>query len=130
MASQLYAYALTTALNLSATCFLIVVVSLATIYMFKLDRINDALRHPMLQHAPFKRLPRSLQAGILLDYFLRLAFPRAQRSVFGQANQALAHVDPAKVPIDVKWPIVGLWGGCWVGLVAMIALWVLLLFHG
>jgi hypothetical protein len=127
MPSQLYAVALTTAFNIFIACFFVAAISLITIWFFKLDRINDTLRHPLLQHRPFRQYPRAIQAGILLDYFLRLLFPHARKGLFGQANRNLAHVDPRHVPMDVKWPIMGLWAGCWVGLLAMVTVWALLL---
>lgn len=127
MNSPIFLYALTTAFNAFVACFLLATISLVTIYFFKLNRINDVLRHPYLQQGPFKQFSRSIQAAILLDYFLRLMFPKATKGIFGQANRNLAHVDPTTVPMDVKWPIVGLWLGCWVGLVATIVLWILLL---
>lgn len=63
----------------------------------------------------------------MLDYFLRLAFPRTKWWLIGHANKQLAHVDPKRVPLDVKWPIIGFWGACWLGLLAMISLWAMLL---
>jgi hypothetical protein len=128
MTSPIFLYALSTAFNAFVACFLLTTISLVTIYFFKLNRINDVLKHPFLEHGPFKKFPRSIQTGILLDYFLRLMFPKATYGMFGEANRNLAHVDPTKVPMDVKWPIVGLWLGCWIGLVATITLWILLIF--
>jgi hypothetical protein len=129
MSSPIYLYALTAAFNIFIACAFVSAISLATIWFFKLDRINDTLRHPLLQHRPFRQYPRAIQAGILLDYFLRLLFPRARKGLFGQANRNLAHVDPTKVPFDIRWPIMGLWAGCWLGLCAMATLWVLLLLN-
>lgn len=126
MTSPLYTYALTAAFNVFIACFFVSAISLVTIYMFKLNAINDAMRHPFLELRPFKKFPRAVQAGILLDYFLRLSFPRMRFGLFGHANRALAHVDPAKVPFGVKWPLMGLWAGCWIGLIAMITVWILL----
>jgi hypothetical protein len=123
----MYTYALTIAFNIFVACFFVAVISLATIYLFKLDAVNDALRHPFLEHRPFKKFPRAIQAGILLDYFLHLFFPRVKFSLFGHANRTLAHVDPTKVPFGVKWPLMGLWAGCWIGLIAMITVWTLLM---
>ena len=130
MDSPFFSYALIAAFNIFIACFFVSVISLATIYLFKLERINDTLRHPFLQMRPFKQFPRAIQAGILLDYFLRLLFPRATYGLFGHANRNLAHVDPRDVPFDVKWPLMGLWAGCWIGLVAMITVWSLLLLRG
>jgi hypothetical protein len=123
----MYVIALTAAFNIFIACFFVSAVSLATIWFFKLDRINDTLRHPLLQHRPFREFPRAIQAGILLDYFLRLLFPHARKGLFGQANRNLAHVEPSKVPMDIKWPLMGLWAGCWIGLFAMVTVWGLLL---
>jgi len=39
----------------------------------------------------------------------------------------LKHVDPQDIPTNVKWPIVGLWGGCFIGMIAMLTLWALLI---
>ncbi|ALM81761.1 hypothetical protein ASB57_01215 [Bordetella sp. N] len=120
-------YAMIVAFNVFVACFFIAVVSLGFIYLFKLNELNDTMRHPLLAKQPFKRLPRSLQAGILQDYFLRLFFPTLKFGLFGYANRVLAHVDPKKVPLRLKWPLMGLWAGCWIGLIAMISLWTLML---
>ena len=66
----------------------------------------------------------------VLDYFLRLAFPKSNAWLAGHANKLLRHVDPDDIPTDVKWPIIGLWGGCAVGMVAMLTLWILLMTVG
>lgn len=127
MTSPLYAYALTAAFNVFVACFLVFGISLITIYTFKLNRINDTLRHPLLKQRSFKQHSWGTQAAILLEYFLRLLFPHATYGLFGHANRELAHVDPAKVPVDVKWPIMGLWAGCFIGLLAVISVWILVL---
>ena len=62
----------------------------------------------------------------MLDYFFRLMFPGTRFWLIGNANRLLAHVDPKQVPLSLKWPVVGFWGACWLGLIAMIALWTLL----
>ncbi|MEI2415679.1 hypothetical protein V8Z80_05800 [Orrella sp. JC864] len=125
MQSYLYP-ALSIAFSLFVACASVFLISGVYLYFFKLDRTNAVMKHPYLQHQPFHRYPRSLQMGMLLDYFFRLAFPNSQFSLIGHANRQLAHVDPKAVPTDVKWPLLGLWGGCWVGLAAMIAVWILL----
>ena len=61
----------------------------------------------------------------MLDYFFRLMFPGTRFWLVGNANRLLAHVDPKQVPLSLKWPVVGFWGACWLGLIAMIALWTL-----
>lgn len=112
--------------SLFVACASVFLISGIYLYFIKLDRINAVMKHPYLKHQPFERYPRSLQMGMLLDYFFRLAFPTVQASLIGHANRQLAHINPRTVPIDVKWPILGMWGGCWIGLVAMICMWVLL----
>lgn len=62
-----------------------------------------------------------------MDYFLRLFFPKASWSLATNAHQLLAHVNPEKVPLSIKLPILGLWGGCLLGSLTMIILWVLIL---
>jgi len=61
-----------------------------------------------------------------MDYFLRLAFPGSRFWVLGEANRLMAHIDPKKIPNRIKWPLIGLWGGCFVGIVAMVMIWTLL----
>jgi hypothetical protein len=39
----------------------------------------------------------------------------------------LKHVDPKKISLGLKWPLVGLWGGCFLGMIAMITMWTTLL---
>ncbi|MFA5489485.1 MAG: hypothetical protein WC284_09730, partial [Candidimonas sp.] len=63
----------------------------------------------------------------MLDYFLRLSFPARRFWIIGHANRLLGHVDPAEVPVRLKWPLMGLWGGCFIGLAAMLLLWSLIL---
>jgi hypothetical protein len=108
------------------TCVSVTVISGIYLYLFKLRRANEVMQHPYLKHAPFDRLPVGVRAAILLDYFFRLAMPRSQFWLVGHANRQLAHVNPDKVPVDVKWPILGFWGGCWLGIVAMLVLWLCL----
>ena len=64
---------------------------------------------------------------ILLDYFLRLMFPNSRIWLAGHANTLLAHVDPKTIPWNLRWPIVGLWSGCFIGMIAMLLLWTLIL---
>jgi hypothetical protein len=36
-------------------------------------------------------------------------------------------VDNDNIPTNIRWPIMGLWGSCLIGLVAMVVLWILLM---
>lgn len=125
MAAYLYP-ALSFSFSLFIACASVSLISAVYLFFFKLDRVNAVMKHPYLEHQPFRKYPRGLQMGMLLDYFFRIAFPNGRAWLIGHANRLLAHVDPRTVPTDVKWPILGLWGGCWVGLLAMICVWSLL----
>jgi len=120
-------YALQLSFSAFVACASVFVIAGAYLLLFKVEKANAVFRHPYLEKTPYRRYPMAIRMGILLDYFLRLAFPRSQAWLAGHANRLLAHVDPADVPTDVRWPIVGFWGACLVGIVAMIALWSLLL---
>jgi len=118
--------ALRIAFSLLVACVAVCVISGIYLYLFKLRRANEVMQHPYLKHGPFDRFPLSIRAAIVLDYFFRLAMPGSQFWLVGHANRQLAHVDPDTVPTDVKWPILGFWGGCWIGIVALLALWLFL----
>lgn len=120
-------YALPLSFTLLVACALASIVSLAVLMLFRLRETNQTLRHPYLDQRPWGRYPLSIKAAILLDYFLRLAFPNSSFWIAGQANHLLRHVRPADVPTRVKWPLIGLWAGCFVGLFAMIFLWIIVL---
>lgn len=113
--------------SLLATCFITCTISGLYLFFVAQRQVNAELKHPYLKHKPFGQYPFSIRAAIFLDYFLRLMFPRTKFWIVGHANEQLAHVDPKRVPLAVKWPIVGFWGACWLGLIAMIALWTMLL---
>jgi len=115
------------AFTLFVACALTTLVSGLALLLFKRRRLNQVMQHPYLQQRAWEALPWSARATILLDYFLRLAFPRKTAWMCGDANRLLAHVTPSDVPSTVKWPLYGLWGGCAVGLVAMLILWILVL---
>lgn len=115
--------------SLFALCFITCTLCGLVLFFWKGPRINAELKHPLLQHRPFKQYPFSIQAAIYLDYFFRLTMPNGKRWVVGYANHQLKHVDPRNVPLDVKWPLLGFWGSCWIGIVAMIALWAMLLLN-
>jgi len=115
------------AFTLFVACALTTLVSGLALLLFKRRQLNQAMQHPYLQQRPWEVLPWSARATILLDYFLRLAFPHKTAWMVGDANRLLAHVSPGDIPSTVKWPLYGLWGGCAVGLVAMLILWILVL---
>jgi len=127
MMTELLHFLLPVAFTFFIACTLTTLVSSVALLLFKRRRLNQAMRHPYLQQRPWEALPWSVRATILLDYFLRLAFPRKTAWMFGDANRLLAHVAPAEVSSSLKWPVYGLWVGCGVGLIAMVTLWLLLL---
>jgi len=120
-------YALPLAFTLLVACALTSIVSGLVLLLFRLRVTNQTLRHPYLARRPWERYPLTIKATILLDYFLRLSFPGRKFWVIGEANRLLAHVHPGEVSSRIKWPLIGFWGGCFVGLAAMLALWVLIL---
>jgi len=120
-------YALHFSFSAFVACTAVFLIAGAYLMLFKLRKANAVFKHPYLEKTPYQRYPLSIRMGILLDYFLRLAFPNSRTWLAGHANRLLAHVDPTKVPTDVRWPILGFWSACLAGLVAMIVLWSLLL---
>ncbi|WZB77224.1 hypothetical protein WJ972_16480 [Achromobacter insuavis] len=114
------------AFSLFVLCFITCSLSGLVLFFVKSKQINAALKHPYLQHRPFERYPLAIKAAIMLDYFFRLMFPGTRFWLIGNANDLLGHVDPKKTPLALKWPIVGFWTSCWLGLIAMIVLWTLL----
>jgi len=119
-------YALPLAFTVFVACVLTTAVSGTVLLAFKLRETNQMLRHPYLEHRPFEQYPIAVRATILMDYFLRLAFPGRRFWVLEEANRLMAHIDPAEIPNRIKWPLIGLWGGCFVGLIAMVVMWALL----
>lgn len=89
--------------------------------------INAAMRHPYLKKFRWEQLPVPMKLTITLDYFFRLSFPRSKWWVLGQANRLLPHIEPTDVSMRLRWPIVGFWGGCFVGIIAMLVLWSMIL---
>jgi len=128
MMTDILHFLLPVSFTLLVACALTALVSLVVLLLFKRRRLNQVMRHPYLDKHPWEAFPWRIRATILLDYFLRLAFPHRTNWVFGDANRLMAHIAPASVPSALKWPLYGLWFGCWVGLAAMLILWVLLLF--
>jgi len=127
MLTTIILYGLPLSFTLLATCALTCVVSGLVLFLFRLRVTNQTLRHPYLDKQPWERFPFTIKATILLDYFLRLSFPRSKLWVMGEANRLLAHVEPADISGRIKWPLIGFWGGCFLGLAAMLALWGLIL---
>ncbi|PLC51237.1 hypothetical protein CR159_03115 [Pollutimonas subterranea] len=120
-------YALPFSFTLLVACALTSLVSALVLLLFRLRKTNEVLRHPYLKHQPWERYPLSIRAAILLDYFLRLAFPKSTFWIAGEANRLLPHIEPVDVPIGIKWPIIGLWAGCFIGTAAMLVMWALIL---
>lgn len=104
-------------------CFAVLAVCGVLLFYVRHEQVNAVMQHPYLQYKPFRQLPLTIRATIVLDYYLHLAFPRRRFWVIGQANYLLSHIDPAQVPRNVKWLIYGFWSACWLGLVDMAALW-------
>ncbi len=120
-------YALPLAFTLLVACAMTSLVSGLVLLLFRLRKTNEVLLHPYLKQRPWERYSFVIRATILLDYFLRLCFPKSKFWIAGQANRLLAHVQPNEVSSGIKWPLIGLWGGCFVGLAAMLLLWALIL---
>lgn len=123
MLENLAFYVLPFSFTLLVACVLTTLVSGGVLLMFRMRVTHQTLRHPYLDKFPWERLPLSIKAAVLLDYFLRLAFPKSTFWIIADANHRLAHVDPADVSIHIKWPLIGLWSGCFIGLIAMLVLW-------
>lgn len=104
-------------------CFAVLAICGLLLFYIKHERVNAVMQHPYLQYKPFKQLPLTIRATIVLDYYLHLVFPTRRFWVIGQANHLLSHIDPAQVPKGIKWLICGFWSACWLGLIDMIALW-------
>ncbi len=122
MSNTPIAYVFTFSFSLLVACFAAAAIS-GLVLMMTHRRINQVFQHPFLEHRAYHQYPLAIQASIMLDYFLRIIFPGGKWSLVGNANRLLKHIDPRDVPISVKWPIVGLWGGCFVGLLAMMVVW-------
>lgn len=124
---QYFSHALVLAFTFFITCTFVFFISGAYLFFFKIDQINARFKHPYLRERRFEDLPMGIRLTITLDYFLRILFHRSTGSFAYNSNKLLAHVDPTTLPMSVRWPIVGLWGSCAVGLVSMLCLWALLI---
>ncbi|OZI46490.1 hypothetical protein [Bordetella genomosp. 4] len=125
MSTPVLAYAF----SLVTLCFIVCSICGVLLFFVQTDSINATLKHPLLKHGSFRQFPLVIKTSILQDYFFRLAFPGFNFGLFAHANKQLSHVEPKRVPFSVKAPIVGFWVSCWVGLIAMIAVWVILFLY-
>lgn len=120
-------YALPFTFTVLVACALTSIVSGLTLVLFRLRVTNQTLRHPYLNEYPWERYSVPIRAAILMDYFFRLCFPNSRFWIVGNANRLLSHIQPADVSSRIKWPLIGFWGGCFGGLIAMVVLWILIL---
>ncbi|NYT38355.1 hypothetical protein ERD78_15620 [Allopusillimonas soli] len=127
MSSTIIQYTLALSFTVMVACALTALVSGLVLVFFRLRTTNLTLRHPYLDRYPWERYPFPIKAAMLMDYFFRLSLPKSRWWVVGNANRLLAHVNPAEVPSRIKWPLYGLWGGCFLGIAAMILLWIMIL---
>jgi hypothetical protein len=122
---------LSVALQFSFTLFIICTftffISGAYLLLFKIRYANDLFKHPYLRERSFNQYSWSIKMTIVLDYFLRISFPKSKSWIAGNANELLKHIDPQDIPTNVKWPIVGLWAGCLIGMIAMLTVWAVLI---
>lgn len=121
------AVALTFSFSLFITCSFVFVISGVYLFLFKIKEANQLYKHPYLREKKFNQFTISIRLTIVLDYFLRTLFSRTNLWFAKNANQLLSHVDPKEIPMSVRWPIVGLWGSCIIGLVSMVTLWATLI---
>jgi hypothetical protein len=119
--------ALVFSFSLFTTCAFVFFISGAYLFLFKIKQANKIFKHPYLADTDFSQYQSAVKMEIVLDYFLRLMFPKSKIWIAGNANTLLAHIDPKKVPWNIRWPIVGLWSGCLIGMVAMLVLWTIIL---
>lgn len=126
MLETVVTYLLPFSFTILVACVLVCAVSGLSLYM-NIRRINLAMRHPYLNRYRWDQLPFTVKLTITLDYFLRLTFPRSKWWVFGEANRVLADLDPTDISVRLRWPVVGFWGGCFIGIAAMLVLWATIL---
>ncbi|GAA5236197.1 hypothetical protein FOZ76_24840 [Verticiella sediminum] len=127
MASVYLNYVFGFAVSLLLACLFVTLIAGVFLFFISWRRINDEFQHPLLKVRAFQHQPFSLKLAIYLDYFLHLVFPNNKGSgLIGNANRMLSHVDARILPLGVRWPIAGFWGGVFIGIAAMIAVWVLL----
>lgn len=119
---------LSIAFSILLACLVATVLSGFYLFMGQIHPINEQLKHPYLTVLPWQRLSFANKTAIVLDYFFRLFMPNTRFGLIGYANQQLAHVNPDDVPLSIKWPVFGLWGGCFLGILATIVVWACILF--
>ncbi len=119
-------FALPLAFTVMVACVLTSLASGLVLFFLRRRATNEIMRHPYLDHQSWDRYPLPIRLSIMMDYFFRLCFPNTQFWIIGNANRLLAHVNPAEVSSRIKWPLIGLWGGCFVGIIAMLVLWCLI----
>lgn len=119
-------YILSFSFTILVACIMTCIVSALFLYL-NIRRVNQAMRHPYLNKYRWEQLPATVKLTITLDYFLRLSFPRSKWWVLGQANRLLAEVEPTEVSMRLRWPVVGFWGGIFIGIVAMLVVWLMIL---
>src|SRR5690606_26558118 len=122
-------YILSFSFTILVACVMCFLASALFMYL-NMRRINQAMRHPSLDEYRWELLPSTVKLTITLDYCLRMTFPRAKRWYFGQVNRLLAHVEPTEISMRLRWPVVGFWGGVFVGIISMLVLWMALLLMG
>lgn len=119
-------YLLSFSFTILVACIMASLVSALVLYL-NIRIINQLMRHPYLKKYRWEQMPATVKLTITLDYFFRLTFPRSKWWVLGQANNLLADVEPTEISMRRRWPVVGFWGGIFIGIVAMLVLWACLL---
>ena len=122
-----FSHALVLSFTFFITCSFVFFISGGYLFLYKINEVNARFKHPYLRDRKFSQLPMGIRLTITLDYFIRIVFTKSNSAMTANANRLLAHVDPTQLPLSVRWPIVGLWGSCAVGVVAMLGLWILLI---
>jgi len=125
--AQYISFILVFSFSLFTTCVFLFVISGVYLFLLKIKQANKLFKHPYLRDTDYSRYPLAIKMEIVLDYFLRLMFPKSDKWIAGNANKLLAHVDPKTIPWNIRWPIVGLWSGCLIGMIAMLTLWIIIL---
>ena len=115
-------YVLPFSFTILVACVLACLVSALFLYL-NIRRINLTMRHPYLKQYRWEQLPFTLKLSVTLDYFFRLTFPRSKWWLIGASNKLLSDLEPTDVPVRLRWPIVGFWGGCFIGIIATLVLW-------
>ncbi len=126
MLETVVTYLLPFSFTILVACVLTCLVSALFLYL-NIRRINGVMRHPYLKQYRWEQLPATVKLTMTLDYFLRLSFPRAKWWIFGHANEMLKEVEPTDISIRLRWPVVGFWGGCFLGICALLVLWLMIL---